>query len=107
MTQIAKDAAWPELRLAAWQDTYATLRLWTQIIGKVRFALHALAQSFLARDALRHGARARHRADPARRPRSSIDFDFLDHVLWLRTSDGHVRQIMLRPMLGRRILRAR
>jgi hypothetical protein len=27
-----------------------------------------------------------------------IDFDFLDHVLWLRTSDDHFRQIMLKPM---------
>ena len=26
-----------------------------------------------------------------------IDFDFIDHVLWLRTSDGHFRQLMLKP----------
>ena len=31
-------AAWPELSYAAWKDTYATLRLWTQIVGKVRLA---------------------------------------------------------------------
>ncbi len=29
---------------------------------------------------------------------SQIEFDFIDHVLWLRTSDGQVRQIVLRPM---------
>jgi hypothetical protein len=28
-----------------------------------------------------------------------IDFDFIDHVLWIRTSDGHFRQLMLRPMM--------
>ena len=28
----------------------------------------------------------------------AIEFDFIDHVLWLRTSDGHFRQIVLRPM---------
>jgi hypothetical protein len=27
-----------------------------------------------------------------------IDFDFIDHVLWLRTSEGHFRQVMLKPM---------
>ena len=27
-----------------------------------------------------------------------IDFDFIDHVLWVRTSDGHFRQLMLKPM---------
>ena len=26
-----------------------------------------------------------------------IDFDFIDHVLWVRTSGGHFRQIMLKP----------
>ncbi|MGA9307257.1 MAG: DUF5996 family protein, partial [Candidatus Sulfotelmatobacter sp.] len=31
--------SWPELPLAAWQDTYATLHMWTQIVGKVRLAL--------------------------------------------------------------------
>ena len=30
---------WPELPLAAWQDTYATLHMWSQIVGKVRLAL--------------------------------------------------------------------
>ena len=27
---------WPELPTAAWRDTYATLQLWTQIVGKIR-----------------------------------------------------------------------
>ena len=27
-----------------------------------------------------------------------IDFDFVDHVLWVRTSDGHFRQVVLKPM---------
>jgi hypothetical protein len=30
---------WPELPLEAWKETYATLHLWTQIVGKVRLAL--------------------------------------------------------------------
>jgi hypothetical protein len=31
--------AWPALPLDAWRDTYATLHMWTQIVGKVRLAL--------------------------------------------------------------------
>ena len=27
---------WPALPLADWQDTCATLHMWTQIVGKVR-----------------------------------------------------------------------
>jgi hypothetical protein len=32
-------SAWPALPLNAWKDTYATLHMWTQIVGKVRMAL--------------------------------------------------------------------
>src|SRR5687768_9981620 len=31
-------SAWPELPYAAWKDTYATLHLWTQMVGKIRLA---------------------------------------------------------------------
>ena len=27
---------WPELILEEWQDTLATLHMWTQIVGKIR-----------------------------------------------------------------------
>ena len=30
--------AWPSLPLEAWSDTYATLHLWAQIVGKIRLA---------------------------------------------------------------------
>jgi len=33
------DPLWPSLPLAAWQDTYLTLHLWTQIVGKIRMTL--------------------------------------------------------------------
>jgi hypothetical protein len=31
--------AWPSLPLNEWQDTYRTLHLWTQVVGKIRMAL--------------------------------------------------------------------
>ncbi|MGH7504789.1 MAG: DUF5996 family protein, partial [Longimicrobiales bacterium] len=33
------DDTWPALPLEAWEDTRATLQLWTQIVGKVRLGL--------------------------------------------------------------------
>jgi hypothetical protein len=30
---------WPELRIADWRDTYATVQLYAQIVGKIRLAL--------------------------------------------------------------------
>jgi hypothetical protein len=88
---------WPELRYANWKDTCATLHLWTQIVGKIRLAqtpwlnhswhvpLYVDARG-LTTSPIPFGERA-----------FQIDFDFIDHVLWVRTSDGQVRQLMLAP----------
>jgi len=96
--QSPAQAAWPELSYAAWKDTAATLQLWTQIVGKIRLArtpwlnhswhvtLYATARG-LTTGPIPDGART-----------FQIDFDFIDHILWLRTSDGQFRQLMLRPM---------
>jgi hypothetical protein len=89
---------WPELPYAAWKDTRDTLQLWTQVVGKIRLtltpwqnhswhvALYVTARG-LTTSPIPDGART-----------FQIDFDFIDHVLWIRTSDGHYRQVMLRPM---------
>jgi hypothetical protein len=89
---------WPELPYAAWKDTCQTLQLWTQIVGKVRLArtpwlnhswhvaLYVTARG-LTTSPIPDGART-----------FQIDFDFVDHVLWVRTSDGHFRQVVLKPM---------
>ena len=98
MTQIAKETVWPELPLAAWRDTYAALHLWTQIVGKVRFELtpwlnHSWSVAlYVTPRGLGTGP------IPLAGRDLSIDFDFLDHVLWLNLSDGSFRQIMLRPV---------
>ena len=89
---------WPELPYAAWKDTRDTLQLWTQIVGKIRLALtpwlnHSwhvtlyVTARGLTTSPIPYAARS-----------FQIDFDFIDHVLWLRTSDGHFRQLMLAPM---------
>jgi hypothetical protein len=90
--------AWPELPYAPWADTAATLQLWMQIVGKTRLALtpwlnHSWHVSLqvtargLSTPVMPHDGRD-----------LEIAFDFVDHVLWLRTSDGHSRQLMLKPM---------
>jgi Family of unknown function (DUF5996) len=98
-TSSAADTnAWPELPLAAWRDTYATLHLWTQIVGKVRMKLtpwlnHSWSVAlYVTLRGLGTGPIPLDNRD------LSIDFDFLDHVLWLNVSDGSFRQIMLRPV---------
>ena len=89
---------WPELPYAAWKDTRDTLHLWTQVVGKVRLALTPwLNHSWHA--TLYVTARGLTTSPiPWQVGSFQIDFDFIDHVLWVRTSDGHFRQLMLKPM---------
>ena len=94
----AMSSVWPELPYAAWKDTAATLQLWMQIVGKVRLALTPwLNHSWHV--TLRVTARGL--ATPLITDGEhdfQIEFDFLDHVLWIRTAEGHARQLMLKPM---------
>jgi len=88
---------WPPLPYAAWKDTYATLHMWSQVVGKVALAqapainhswgiaLHLTARG-LATRMLPHGSRA-----------FTIEFDFIDHQLVIRTSDGDRRLLALEP----------
>jgi hypothetical protein len=89
---------WPELPYAAWKDTCATLQLWTQIVGKIRLALMPwLNHSWHV--TLRVSARGL--ATPLISTAThdfQIEFDVIDHTLWIRTADGHIRQVMLRPV---------
>ena len=98
MPPVLNPARWPELPYAAWKDTAATLHLWTQVVGKIRLArtpwlnhswhvtLYVFARGLTTGPI------------PCDGRTFQIDFDFIDHVLWLRTSDGHYRQVMLRPI---------
>jgi hypothetical protein len=89
---------WPELPYVAWKDTCATLQRWTQVIGKVRLALTPwLNHSWHV--ALYVTARGLNTGPIAIGGRVlEIEFDFIDDVLWLRTDEGHFRQVMLRPV---------
>lgn len=89
---------WPALPYSEWKDACTTLHLWTQIVGKIRLAqtpwvnhswhvpLYLTARG-LTTLSIPYNARD-----------FQIDFDFVDHVLWVRVSDGHSRQLTLRPM---------
>ncbi len=86
---------WPQLPLEAWQETYATLHLWTQIVGKIRMAQSAWCNHFwhvalyvtprgLTTLAMPHG------------PRSfQIDFDFVAHRLAIVSSRQARRSLAL------------
>src|SRR5690242_994655 len=89
---------WPELSYSAWKDALDTLHLWTQVAGKIRMALSPwLNHSWHV--ALYVTVRGLTTSPiPWQGGTFAIDFDFIDHVLWVRTSGGQSRQVMLKPM---------
>jgi hypothetical protein len=94
---IGATEAWPALPLEAWRDTCATLHLWTQIVGKVRLAQTPwLNHSWHV--ALYVNARGLTTSlIPCERRGFEIQFDFAEHILDIRTTDGIGARIALRP----------
>ncbi len=91
-------AAWPALPYDAWKDTYETLHMWMQIVGKVRLARmpwqnHTWQVTLyptvfgLTTGRMPYGEDA-----------FEIDFDFVAHELNVRTSRGEHGVIQLVPM---------
>ena len=80
--------AWPSLPLEAWSDTYATLHMWSQIVGKVRLAQSPwLNHSWHA--TLYVTARGLTTSPVPYEGRTfQIDFDFVSHRLVLQSNDG-------------------
>jgi uncharacterized protein DUF5996 len=87
--------AWPPLPYGEWKDTYETLHMWMQIVGKIALAQappinHSWAVAFqvaargLSTHLLPHGGRS-----------FAIEFDFVDHHLRVKCSDGGVQGLPL------------
>ena len=95
-TDAALDA-WPALPCDAWKDTYATLHMWTQVVGKVALARaarlnHSWGIAFLFTP---RGLRTHLLAHDSRS--FMLSFDFLDHQLVIETSDNMRRVLPLAP----------
>ena len=91
------DERWPALPLAAWRDTYATVHMWTQIVGKTRLAL-AQPQNHWWHATLYVTPRGlTTSAMPCRDRTFDVEFNFLEHRLQVRSSDGRAGQLVLRP----------
>ena len=90
-------ARWPALPLDAWRDTYATLHMWTQVVGKVCLALTPRTNHFWN---IAFQITARGLATPpmiAGDRALTITFDFVDHQLLFHASDGRVERLALEP----------
>ena len=89
--------AWPEIRLADWKDTCATLHMWTQIVGKIRLELTPRVNHWwnvplyvssrgLNTSIIPYGNRC-----------FEMEFDFLEDRLVIRTTDPKTASVALAP----------
>jgi hypothetical protein len=94
---MSPSETWPPLPLESWADTCDTLQLWTQIAGKTRLALAPMQNHWwqvtlyvtargLGTSPIPYGDRA-----------FEVEFDFVDHRLLARASDGRTGSFALAP----------
>jgi uncharacterized protein DUF5996 len=97
MKEDVSRSSWPPLPLEGWRETYATLHMWSQIVGKIALARTPRMNHFwnialqitprgLMTPPLRHGERL-----------FTMMFDFVAHDLVIQTSDGVTETIHLEP----------
>ena len=89
--------SWPSLPVAAWQDTYETLHLWTQIVGKIRLALAPKVNHWWHSTLYVTPRGLTTATIPDGTRNFQITFDFLKAQLLIETSDGITRSIALAP----------
>ena len=94
---VSRHDSWPPLPLAEWQDTYATLHMWTQIVGKVRLAQAPMLNHWWQVPLYVTTCGLTTSPIPYGDVSFEISFDFLDHQLRIQTSDDTVRTLALAP----------
>jgi hypothetical protein len=97
MTQerIDRSAGWPRLRLSDWAETRDTLHMWTQVVGKVRMAHAPLLNHWWQATLYVTPRGLTTSAVPYANGSFDCEFDFLDHQLRIRSSDGGGRGVAL------------
>jgi len=89
--------AWPSLDYHQWRETRDTLHMWTQVIGKIRLALTPLVNHWWNVPIYVSGRGLTTSAIPYGERWFDMEFDFIDHVLRIRTSEGEERRVRLEP----------
>lgn len=91
------DNGWPALRVSDWTPTRDTLHMWTQIVGKIRLTQSPLLNHWWQVTLYVSPRGLTTSSIPYRNRLFDMEFDFIDHVLSIRTSDGGLRTVALAP----------
>jgi hypothetical protein len=97
LPDVPAPTPWPELPPQAWQDTYATLHMWTQIVGKVRLALTPRINHWWEVALYVNARGLTTSAIPYNDEIFEVQFDFTAHELIIQTSWNSSKTLALRP----------
>jgi hypothetical protein len=89
--------SWPQLKFSEWQDTLATLHMWTQVIGKIHLRQTPLVNHWWNVPLYVSARGLTTSAMPYEDRIFEIEFDFLDHQLLIKCSDDSITTLALRP----------
>ena len=95
----ADDKTWPSLASPAWPATYATLHLWTQIVGKIRLALGPRVNHWWGAALYLTSRGLTTSPIPYGDGAFEIVFDFIDHTITIGVSDGRRHTFALQPRM--------
>ncbi len=85
---MSTSESWPPLPLHEWQDTYRTLHMWTQIVGKIRMALSPPLNHWWHVTLYVNSRGLTTGPVPYPPGIFEIQFDFQEHELNISTSEG-------------------
>ncbi|HEX8140652.1 MAG TPA: DUF5996 family protein [Pyrinomonadaceae bacterium] len=88
---------WPSLPLEEWQETKDTLHMWTQVVGKIRLAQTPLVNHWWNVPLYVTARGLGTTAMPYEERAFEIEFDFIDHLLHIKCSDGSQTSLALAP----------
>jgi len=98
MVNKPQHTTYPPLPLEEWEETKKTLHLYIQIIGKIRLALFPKTNHWWHAPLYVSTRGLTTRPVPYHGMMFEIEFDFIHHVLSIRTSDGELELINLDGM---------
>src|SRR2546428_1608415 len=85
--------AWPALPLSEWADTYATLHMWSQMVGKARLALSPRVNHWWEVPLYVSARGLTTSPIPYKKGVFEAEFDFIEHKLDIRTSNNETRSL--------------
>lgn len=97
MTNAAPSSAWPDLSRTPWGETGEAIHLWSQVVGKVRLALEPMVNHWWQVPLYVSVRGLTTSLMPYQGRGLEIEFDFIDHLLVIRATDGTIAKVALAP----------